>query len=108
MPQSPPGLVPAGFVERLGIARSDARTGLRNIDLHVSNPRSPTSASIAGLHTQRVVQSVPATSPLDGGRPIAAAFVKHQKADRKPDPRAGAGNRALGHPRANTQTEDRE
>ena len=64
MPESPPSLVLAGFVERLGIARSDARAGLCNIDLHVSTPRSPTSPSVADLHTQRVVRSVLATSPL--------------------------------------------
>jgi hypothetical protein len=34
-----PVLVLAGLVERLGIARSSARTGLRNVDLHVSISR---------------------------------------------------------------------
>jgi len=41
-PEPTPGLVLAGFVEWLGIARSGARTGASNIDLHVpiSQPRS--------------------------------------------------------------------
>ena len=38
-PERPPSLVLAGLVERLGIARSSARTGLRNVDLHVSISR---------------------------------------------------------------------
>src|SRR3984893_9888613 len=40
-PEPTPGLVQAGFVERLGIARSGALTGASNVDLHVPISRSP-------------------------------------------------------------------
>jgi hypothetical protein len=40
-PEPTPGLVLARFVERLGIARSGARSGANNIDLHVPISRSP-------------------------------------------------------------------
>ena len=42
-PESTPGLVLAGFVERLGIARPGARTDASNIDLHVPISRRPVS-----------------------------------------------------------------
>src|SRR6516225_4147057 len=35
-PEPTPSLVPAGFVERLGVARSGVRTGASNIDFHCS------------------------------------------------------------------------
>src|SRR6516225_5348441 len=42
-PEPTPSLVPAGFVERLGIARSGTRPGASNIDLHVPIPSQPHS-----------------------------------------------------------------
>jgi len=40
-PKPAPVLVLAGFVERLGIARSGARTGASNVDLHIPISRTP-------------------------------------------------------------------
>src|ERR1700730_13771568 len=78
-PQPTPGLVLAGFVERLGIARSGARSGANNIDLHVPISRSPVPRSIAGAG-----RLAPPREPAPAGSLTAvSSFVPHNGA-RKP------------------------